>query len=86
MSEQVFFAGDGDDVITMGDHYQINKGYGGRGDDIIYLPTIFMATPADEVNVYGGPGNDQLLPKDPFADAMGSDKARLFGGEGNDKI
>ena len=47
MSQQIFFAGDGDDVITMGDQYQTNKGYGGRGDDIIYLPNIFTVTPTD---------------------------------------
>ena len=40
----------------------------------------------DEVNVFGGAGDDQLLPKDPTADAMGSNKARLYGGEGNDLL
>ena len=36
--EQVFFAGDGDDDIQMGNNYHRSYGYGGQGNDIIRLP------------------------------------------------
>ena len=36
--EQTFYAGDGFDQITMGDDYTNSFGYGGRGNDIVYLP------------------------------------------------
>ena len=38
------------------------------------------------MDVYGGPGNDQILPKDPLVECEGCEKLRVFGGEGNDKI
>ena len=37
-SEQIFYAGDGDDQITMGEDYRTSTGYGGRGNDTVYLP------------------------------------------------
>ena len=86
MSQQIFYAGDGDDVITMGDQYQTNRGFGGRGDDTIYLPTIFTVTPTDQVDVYGGLGDDQILPKDPLVECEGCEKLRIYGNEGNDKL
>ena len=82
-SRQIFFAGDGDDLVTMGNEYRKSYGYGGRGDDIINLPESFDDA-TSIVRVYGGLGNDQLLaPKDV---GTGGDTVFLFGEEGNDKI
>ena len=48
-----YWAGDGDDLIVMGDNWLNGKAYGMSGDDTIMLPgrTIF-------VNFYGGDGDD----------------------------
>ena len=45
-SAQKFYAGDGDDTVTMGDEYRKSYGFGGRGDDIINLPGSFIGNAA----------------------------------------
>ena len=82
-SRQIFFAGDGNDLVTMGNEYRKTYGYGGRGDDIINLPGSF-GDATSIVKVYGGLGDDQLLAPDEAGD--GGDTVLLFGEEGNDKI
>ena len=82
-SAQTFYAGDGDDVVTMGDEYRASLGYGGRGNDIINLPGSFDDS-TSTVKVYGGLGDDQLLA--PAEAGDGGATVLLSGGEGNDKI
>ena len=81
-SGQTFYAGDGDDVITMGNEYRNSLGYAGRGNDIINLPGSFDDF-TSTVKVYGGLGDDQLLAP---AAGDGGDTVILDGGAGNDKI
>ena len=68
----------------MGDEYRKSYGYGGRGDDIIYLPGSFNDNPNTFIKVYGGLGDDQLLAPDEAGD--GGPTVLLEGGPGNDKI
>ena len=84
-SAQKFYAGDGDDTVTMGDEYRKSYGFGGRGDDIINLPGSFIGNAASQIRVFGGYGDDMILAKS-VDDTAGGPSARLYGDEGNDKI
>ncbi|MCC7305077.1 MAG: tandem-95 repeat protein [Alphaproteobacteria bacterium] len=80
---EIFFAGDGGDVIQMA-HGSITTGditiFGGQGDDILWSnvgnDTIFGAGGHDIID--GGPGSDQLFGED--------DNDRISGGSGNDTV
>ena len=50
---QKVFAGDGDDIIDLGDNWFDTFGYGGSGDDTFNLPVN-----GEEMYVFGGEGND----------------------------
>ena len=52
-----FWAGDGDDTITIGGRFAIQRGWGGRGDDTFNLPDDFR-----DDKYYGGQGNDIFIP------------------------
>ena len=48
-----FWAGDGDDHITIGGRWGTGYGFGGRGDDTFILPDVF-----ETANYDGGLGSD----------------------------
>ena len=78
-----FWAGDGDDTITIGSFFETGYGWGGRGDDTFNLPENY-----NYGKYYGGLGDDIFIPiaEDLAPDNTGSGSLALYGGEGNDKI
>ena len=68
----------------MGNDYNESNGYGGRGNDTIYLPSSFTAS-GSEVTVKGGLGDDIFI-SEALADTAGGRTANLYGDEGNDVI
>ena len=79
---QIVFAGDGDDLIDLGDNWTTTGAYGGSGNDTFNLPVL-----GDLLLVDGGDGDDVFdtdRDQDPMAAPLGT--AVLYGGAGNDKI
>ena len=57
----------------MGNDYSESEGYGGRGNDTIYLPSSFTRF-ASTVKVKGGPGDDIFI-SEALADTVGGQTA-----------
>ena len=78
-----FWAGDGDDTVTIGDRFATGRGWGGRGDDTFYLPDVFL-----DAKYYGGLGNDIMIatPEAQATDNTNNGDMFLYGGAGDDKI
>ena len=78
---QAFFAGDGDDLIVMGDNWAYGRAYGYTGDDTIYLGDGITT-----VNFAGGEGNDKIYGT-PFDEVVTPATNEVgFGNAGNDLI
>ena len=58
LKAQRFWAGDGDDLIVMGDKWLDSFAYGYSGDDTIYLGEHSI-----NVKYHGGEGNDKIYGK-----------------------
>ena len=78
-----FWAGDGDDTVTIATRWATGRGWGGRGDDTFYLPDVFV-----DGKYYGGLGDDQMIaiPQDEATGNTATGVLNLYGGSGNDKI
>ena len=78
---QTVFAGDGNDIVDLGNSWTNTVAYGGSGNDTFNLPTV-----GTFLDVYGGDGDDVFdTDRDQvLTDVIGF--ATLEGDAGNDKM